>query len=74
MQATIENIDHLTRDEQTAVKIVASTINTPIKCKSREDALNWTRLLEPWFIYEGGNHLAVHRASGDTRRILIVTL
>jgi hypothetical protein len=66
MKATIENINHLTRDEQSAVKVIASTIN------SKQD-FEWIQLLNPFFIYRGGNHIAVHQSSGDSRRILLVT-
>ena len=38
-----------------------------------DEALIWAKVLAPWFIYKGGNHIAVHQTSGDTRRILIVT-
>lgn len=73
MKATIENISHLTRDEQTAVKCVASAINTARVSADMNDALTWANLL-PFFIYQGGNHIAVHQKSGDSRRILFVTI
>jgi hypothetical protein len=73
MKATLENIKHLTRDEQSAVKVIASTINTPSKCDSMEKALEWASVLSPWFIYQGGNHIAIHAKNGDPRRIMLVT-
>jgi hypothetical protein len=73
MKAILENIDHLSKDEQAAVKVIASTINTPNKCDNMEKAFEWASVLSPWFIYQGGNHIAVHANNGDTRRILLVT-
>jgi hypothetical protein len=72
MQAIVEMIDHLTREEQSLVKCVAKAINTTKVCADMNDALLWARLL-PFFIYQGGNHIAVHAQSGDPRRIMLVT-
>jgi len=72
--ATLETVEHLTRDELTAVRIVADTINSPYKCRTLDESYGWARLLSGWFVYRGGHHIAVHRSSGDPRRVLLVTV
>lgn len=72
MKATIEETEHLTLDEKNAVSIIAKTIEH--QTKTLTDAKLWMQVLKGWFIYQGGNHLALHKASGDPRRIMLVTI
>ena len=72
MKATIEETAHLTRDEKNAVSIIAKTIEH--QTRNLTDAKVWMQDLKGWFIYQGGNHLALHKASGDPRRIMLVTI
>lgn len=71
MNVILETTDHLTRDEMTAVQIIADTIKS--RSTTLEDASNWLRNFPAWFIYRGGSHVALHKASGDPRRIMLVT-
>ena len=71
MNAQIETTEHLTKDEVTAVQSIASTIAS--RTQTLEHALEWLACFKSWFIYRGGNHIALHKASGDNRRILLVT-
>lgn len=71
MKATIEETNHLTRDELTAVKTMRSAIEN--QCRNFDDVKGWLLCLTGWFIYSGGNHIALHKKSGDTRRVMIVT-
>jgi hypothetical protein len=71
--ATVENTAGLSHDEVVAVTIMADTINNPDKCRSLDDAAQWLKCLAGWFVYRGGSHVALHKASGEARRILFVT-
>lgn len=65
----IEETQHLTRDEKSAVEVLASTI---AQARSREEVLGWLANLPDWFVYEGGRHIALHKAANDSRRVLLV--
>ena len=70
IDAQLEQTEHLTKDEFTAVAIIAATINT--RCDTLDKAMEWCSNLCGWFVYRGGHHIAVHLQPNDPRRILLV--
>lgn len=71
MLAVVEHVEHLSRDERTAVYTIANTINS--QAHSFEAAEQWLDMLK-WEVYRGGSHLALMKSLEDRdRRIMIVT-
>lgn len=70
MNATIEHTEHLTDGERIAVRVLAKTVAQ--QCTTLSQARPWLACLSGWFIYDSGTHLALHKASG-TARVLLVT-
>lgn len=78
MKATIETTKHLNRDQLTAIEIIAKTINSPAHCANWQQAKEWCQCLQTgssgWFVYHGGNHIAIHLHAGvDSPRVLMIT-
>lgn len=72
MNAQIENTAHLNSDDVFVARAARNIAQH--QCKSLDDAEKQLRFyFKGWFIYRGGNHIAMHRASGDDRRVLFVT-
>lgn len=69
IETTLDQIAHLTADDKIAARTLAR-----IDFTSLDDAENKLRafLSGTWLVYRGGRHVAVHRASGDDRRVLLV--
>jgi hypothetical protein len=69
MKITIENTSHLTSDEQTMIRCIAqSGFYSDLEHFAKECC---ALLGREWLVYRGGSHVAIHRTSGDDRRILI---
>ena len=75
MNITTEQIDHLTKDEQTVLRCMerqASYFGTMDRAEAELRA--WFPVKdEGWLVYRGGHHIAIHRTAGDDRRCLLVT-
>jgi len=72
ISAKVEQIDHLDADNQVVVRLLANLIRAELT----NDLDRVVKLLrfygnKDWFIYRGGNHVALHLKSGDDRRMLI---
>jgi hypothetical protein len=72
----IEQTDHLDSEDMalltSIVGMVGAAAETGRTLRDVEKALRWA-LRGIWYIYRGGNHVALHRKSGDARRIAIIT-
>lgn len=68
---TIENIDHLNADDATVVRCIASTGWFNSLDQFAAECRGW--LGRDWLVYQGGSHVAIHRTSGDDRRVLIAS-
>lgn len=65
---TIENVPHLTADEQAMIRSIARTDYGHLG-NAADQIRAWVG--RDWFVYEGGSHLALHRTQ-DGPRVLIV--
>lgn len=65
---TIEEVQHLTSDEQTCIRCTAGTRFENLD-QAEAEIRGW---FGNWFVYRGGNHVALHRSKDDDRRILLV--
>ena len=72
MKTAIETLYHLTTDEISAVSCVASGCRAADDLDSVEVTLRF--YFRNWFVYRGGNHVALHRTADDDRRVLIVSI
>jgi len=66
---TLESLDGLTTDEQTAVKSMARGFNPTFSLDDVEGFLKTA--FAGWFIHRGGHHVSLHRASGQPRLLLV---
>jgi hypothetical protein len=73
MQATLEQIQHLPAGEQDLARFLADRLNTLPHPTLEAAAYTLQCFASSWFVYCGGSHVALHRAAGDERRVLIVT-
>jgi len=70
LTTTIENLDTLLARDQTRVKHAHREVFTSLD--HAELVLGQLfPVTEHWFIYRGGNHVALHRQSGDARVLFI---
>jgi hypothetical protein len=64
----IAHTEHLTAAQAEAVRTAAAA-----NFETLDEAAETLRSTFPsWFIYRGGNHVALHLASGDSRRVLVI--
>ena len=71
LTATLEATNHLSGDDQIAARCGRQLASEQ---KTLDDAERYLRaVFFGWFVYRGGNHIALHRKAGDDRRVLIVT-
>lgn len=69
-QTAIEQLGHLTPDEQRLVRIFATAHFDDL-----DSAAAWVYVVFPsWFVYAGSNYLALYRAKDDGRRVALITL
>lgn len=78
MQTTtlvIENLDHLPVEDQQAVRATFEFMQgtKPTSFKTLHEEIGRWAARRGWFLYRGGNHLALHRRSGDPKRVVFVT-
>jgi hypothetical protein len=77
LTATIETFDlgngyHVSTSARLQVRATVAVINETGTVTSLDDAERLLReTYEGWFVYRGGNHVALHRASGGKRVLLI---
>ena len=71
MKITLENTNHLTSEEATIARCLASHDKTETIRQFSE--FMRVALGGEWFVYDGGSHVALHRRKNDWNRILIAT-
>lgn len=72
LTATLEQTAHLSSDDNLVAN--AARHFTRTQCRTLDEAEEKLKeFFHGWFVYRGGNHVAMHRTSGDDRRILFVT-
>lgn len=70
LTAVLEQLSHLDSDQQVIANALRRLVsNSPDLDAAEQTLRNYT----DWFIYRGGNHVAVSLASGDSRRILFIS-
>ena len=69
MKITLEQTAHLPADEAAIARCMASFSGTLDEFYVQACAA----LGQSWFVYRGGSHVAIHRTSGDDRRVIIAT-
>ena len=71
MKTTIEYTTNLTDDEKAAVNAAATGCRA---CETLDEAeANLRALFDGWFVYRGGNHIALHRDAQTEERALLVS-
>jgi len=73
-QAEVQQIDHLSADDQIVVKCLRNLCAVEQGGLDRIEALLRFYGSKQWFVYRGGSHVALHQKSGDDRRMLLVTM
>ena len=69
LTATVEATAHLTAEEATTIWCIAGTKFAGL---AHAEFLLRGWLGPDWLIHRGGHHVAVHRHTGDDRRVLLV--
>ena len=75
MKVTIENVKVYERTfaaEVCEAKRFARKVSG-ITMSLDDVASNLRRMFPGWFVYRGGNHVALHAIDGDARRLMLVT-
>ena len=75
MKFTIENTKHLERHFKPELTLIKNIARTGRNISGGMDGVKvyLRRTFPAWFVYRGGNHVAIHAGQYDDRRIMIVT-
>ena len=79
MKCNIETTDHLNHEDTIAALNEAADMQRDIALDVHDCTLDFVethlrRVFRGWFVYRGGNHVALHRTVNDDRRVMIVSI